>query len=259
MQPRELVPLVLLTAVVAFVAGERSRPPRGNAAPVPAANPTAPIVTLQGAPDSTSVAAPPAAPAGPPRDDQLIRAQLRDGAPGTYIDAMMQDDENRLTRWPDRRLNALRIWIEREPAVSNWDPQYYAAAARAFEEWRLAGFPVALDVLAENNNTDIRIYWRDQFPPADGDQIGVTDRRRDQNGWLVAAEISIATHDKDGVPIPAENIFGVARHEIGHALGMGHSNNPNDVMFPYSRATVISRADRATLNLLYRLPPGVVK
>jgi predicted Zn-dependent protease len=75
----------------------------------------------------------------------------------------------------------------------------------------------------------------------------------------VAAEITIATHATDGTPLPPDVVFGAARHEAGHALGLGHSNNPNDVMFPVSRATTISAADRATLHLLYTLPPGAVK
>jgi hypothetical protein len=259
MQPRELVLLVLLTGIVGFVGGQYSRASRATRQPAAASVETTAAAVQQGDTAAGTVPERTAQPAVPARDDALIRTQIRDGAPGTYIDAMLLEDERLLTRWPDRRLNALRVWIDREPRVAGWDPQYYTAAARAFEEWRTAGFPVAMDVVLNPSNVDIRIVWTEQFPAADGDQIGVTSKRRDANGFIVSVEITIAIHDKDGIAIPSENIFGVARHEAGHALGLGHSTNPNDVMFPFSRATVISDADRSTLHLLYKLPPGVVK
>jgi predicted Zn-dependent protease len=172
---------------------------------------------------------------------------------------MLEEENHFLTRWPDRRMNALRVWIDRNPTVSRWDQRYFVVAANAFDEWRLAGFPVAFDVVLDSTKTNIQIRWVTQFPRSGQNQIGVTKRRRDQHGWLISAEITIATHDADGDPLPPATVFGAARHEIGHALGLGHSPDAADVMHALSNATVISASDRATLHLLYKLPPGIVK
>ena len=40
------------------------------------------------------------------------------------------------------------------------------------------------------------------------------------------------------------DLFSLALHEAGHALGLGHSDNPNDVMYPYyKRVTGLSPGD----------------
>lgn len=49
---------------------------------------------------------------------------------------------------------------------------------------------------------------------------------------------------------PKDNIYGVMLHEAGHAIGFGHSDSSNSIMYPYDLPTMQYLTDE-DMRLLY--------
>jgi hypothetical protein len=193
----------------------------------------------------------------PNRDLDEIRARIA-GATDSYMPAMLGDLKGMLVRWPDRTARPLRIWVQSGAALPGFDSRFEQLARDAFSDWQDGALPLRFDFVFDSATSDIHVTWTDRFPPSRGLQVGSTQRATDQYGWIVAANMVVAVHDSAGDVLRTPEMAGIVRHEAGHALGLGHSRSPETLMYPSERVTEIRSPDRATLRLLYALPPGPI-
>jgi hypothetical protein len=253
---------LVVGAFALFVGVEVVRRPAVATRPAPIAEADAPVKTAPPDTRTTVVSStrsadrPPPVAAGSPQSAD--RSALLAAAPGTYMRDMIADLKGTLVRWPDRREQGLRVWVQSMTPVRDWDLRYAQMARDAFADWN-GNLPVRFDFVLDSATSDVQIVWIDKFGPDAGQRVGTTGRTSDQNGWIVAARIIVAVHDSAGRTIQPSDLAGIVRHEAGHALGLGHSNDPKTKMYPVEMVNEISDVDRATLKLLYQVAPGPVR
>lgn len=191
-----------------------------------------------------------------PRDVDEIRRRLITGAAGTYIDEILLERDSALARWPERVAQPIRVWVGRGANLADWNDGFPARVRDAFEEWSTLGIPVRFAFVTDSAEADVHVNWIDHF---DTPISGKTLWARDRNWWIVSANITLALHHNGGEPLDDLAVKAIALHEVGHMLGLDHTADSTNIMTARVRVRDLSNADRATMKLLYQLPPGSIK
>lgn len=259
MLKRSILPLITL-ALAILVLIDRIEELRAPQAAVPVGDTVpAELVTKTAARAPTDPVAPMPDVASTPTLDRLARLaarrELAQAGSGAYLDSLLATTDSIVRRWPDRDGLPLKVLIV-EGGVPGYDPRMAAYVRHALQAWERAEAGVRFLVVSDSNEADVVVRWIDRF---EFDRAGQTDLTWDRLGRVRHAAISLAIRTNTGIELPDPSLLAVAIHETGHAIGLPHSADSADVMFPATRGSSLSGRDRKTAQLLYGLPTGSVR
>lgn len=188
----------------------------------------------------------------PSRDPVEIRNALIAYASETYIGELFAAHDSTNFRWPERTRDPLRVWIQ-PSALDGFTAAHLTTVRDAFDPWVSTGIPVAFDFTEDSTRAEILITWVARY---ESRTTGRTRWVRDRHGWITGAGIELALAQPDGRVLDDAAVRAIARHEIGHLLGLDHTTDEINIMSARIRVSELSEADRATVRLVYKLPPG---
>lgn len=137
-----------------------------------------------------------------------------------------------------------------------------AEIARAMAQWAAVVKVTWAPGSSATANQTVNILWTtyahgDAYPfTGPGGVLAHTFYPANPNPEPIAGDMHLNDSETWGIGTNTD-LFSVTLHELGHALGLGHSDNPNDVMYPYYKLmTGLQPGDIAAIQTMYAAQTG---
>lgn len=176
----------------------------------------------------------------------------------SYIDEVVEGGQ--MARWSVLKM-PIRLWVDKSPVgVGYFQQGFPFQVKKAMDQWVTALNNEVEYVLVDTpDQADIRVSWINTidtkgFKTDTGITytagVTVPNIVKEQ---LVTMDVRLSTFDIKGQPQGQDEIYLLALHELGHALGIrGHSQDPKDIMFAQNQGIQkLSTRDINTIRQLY--------
>ncbi len=143
----------------------------------------------------------------------------------------------------------ITVYIDNKDVTPHYSSTYYTQVQKALNYWERGGngklkyTPVFK--LVDSEKADIRIRWVENLQKVAGDTIPLTI-----NGLFVHVDITLGVGNYQWIAWNSYSdtaMLAITEHELGHALGLDHSNDKRDIMYP----TVLNEDNSFLLSIAY--------